>query len=196
MQQDGSLSATALGIGGKDESTNGGTGEVDILSGGNATISGETRLWTSASRLAIFGDGTMTTGTFTNPDGTSPTVQLSDPPGGGPALTVGTSDPVASTTFSGTIEDINPGSLKKTGSNRFVLSGNNTYSGGTILDGGTLVLGHNNAAGSGTITVEGSTIEYVNGLSIANPIDLQNNVSLSVPSGSADAVGHHQRVEW
>ena len=191
VQQDATVSADALGLGGKDALENGGTGELSVLTGGHVAISGETRLWTNTSGLFVFGDGTMTTGTLTSPGGTSPTIQLSDPSGGGPSLTLGTNDAVAEATFTGVIEDLgaNPSSIEKVGANTQVLAGNNTFTGGITINGGTLGLAHNNAAGTGAITVLGSTIDYADTVNISNPIDLQNNVTLNVDTGSATQSG-------
>ena len=72
-------------------------------------------------------------------------------------LTVGSND--LSTTFSGIIQDT--GSLKKIGLGRLTLTGANTYSGFTRIDGGILEV--NNRSGSGT----GSGPVFVNGGTLA-----------------------------
>jgi len=53
----------------------------------------------------------------------------------------------------------------KEGAGRWVLSGSNSYSGGTTVSAGTLVLGHANALSSGGVTVNGGTLD-LNGLSV------------------------------
>ena len=55
--------------------------------------------------------------------------------------------------------------LEKTGAGALLLSGNNSYSGGTLLSAGTLGLGSDHAAGTGTITARGSVIDYGAGVS-------------------------------
>jgi MYXO-CTERM domain-containing protein len=62
----------------------------------------------------------------------------------------------SSNTLSGAIADSAGGSVvsvNKTGTGTWVLAGNNTYSGGTNVDGGRLVIGHANALGSGEVNV-------------------------------------------
>ncbi|MGH8047856.1 MAG: beta strand repeat-containing protein, partial [Chthoniobacterales bacterium] len=51
--------------------------------------------------------------------------------------------------------------IVKTGTGTLTLTGNNTYSGGTTISGGgNLVIGHNNALGSGSVTIaSGSTLD-------------------------------------
>jgi len=61
-------------------------------------------------------------------------------------------DAAATLTFSGTI--IGGGSLRKDGAGTLVLSGNNTYTGGTQVTGGVLRAGSNTAFGSGGITLD------------------------------------------
>jgi len=130
---------------------NGGTGGGDggIISFFGMSTGGE-------SRIEVFGNGSL--------DITSrhaPSVAVGSIEGDGDIflgannLTVGSND--LSTTFSGIVDDNGfAGSLTKIGSGTLVLSGENTYSGGTIIDGGILVI--DNTMGSGT----GSGPVYVN----------------------------------
>ena len=54
----------------------------------------------------------------------------------------------------------NKTSLLKQGTGKWILSGTNTYSGGTTLAQGTLVLGNVNALGSGSLTISaGATLD-------------------------------------
>ena len=68
-----------------------------------------------------------------------------------------------------------PARLEKTGAGALLLSGNNSYSGGTLLSAGTLGLGSDLAAGTGTITARGSAIDYGAGVAIANPIIIDSD---------------------
>ncbi|NBP89517.1 MAG: hypothetical protein EBU59_13670, partial [Planctomycetia bacterium] len=66
-------------------------------------------------------------------------------------IDVGTDDTL---TVSGTIVTLSAGGagITKEGAGTLVLTGSNTYSGGTTLNAGTLVIGNTSAASSGTIT--------------------------------------------
>lgn len=116
---------------------------------GGTTVSGGTLALGGNGRL--LGDGAVTVGanaTF-NLGGYAQgvgalsgagTVQL----GTGGALTVGNAD--ASSTFAGNI--IGSGSLTKTGTGTFTLSGANSFTGGTTISGGTLQIGDGGGTGS------------------------------------------------
>ncbi len=62
-------------------------------------------------------------------------------------------------------------SLTKSGSGTWVVTGSNTFTGGTTLASGTLVVGHNNALGTGLMTLDGGSLaSYGDGWSVANNI--------------------------
>jgi fibronectin-binding autotransporter adhesin len=95
-------------------------------------------------------------------------------------------------TLAGSIADGNgtSGLLTKAGAGTLVLAGNNTYSGGTILQQGTLRLEHGNALGSGTLTTLGSIVDYLSGITVANPILLNaDTTQLQVAAGVATQAG-------
>ncbi|CAB3866580.1 hypothetical protein LMG3410_02572 [Achromobacter aegrifaciens] len=76
------------------------------------------------------------------------------------------------------------GTLHKQDSGTLVLNGNNTYTGGTIIEAGRLEVGSNTALGSGALTALYNTVLDAN-----NKVALDNNVNLfgSVEiGGSAD----------
>lgn len=81
------------------------------------------------------------------------------------------------TTISGVISDT--GALTKTDVGTLTLSGNNTYSGGTSLQLGTIAMGHNNALGSGALSITGGTLEASGGSrTIGNTTSLAGNVTV------------------
>ena len=94
---------------------------------------------------------------------------------GGSASVLSAGGNNTSTTFSGNIQNgAHTVALTKDGSGTLVLSGNNTYSGGTTLDAGILDLGSSTAIGtSGSITFNGGTLQY----SSANNTDYSGRFS-------------------
>ncbi|TPO20305.1 autotransporter domain-containing protein [Mesorhizobium sp. CU2] len=70
-----------------------------------------------------------------------------------------------------------------------VLNGANTFSGGMSVQS-RVRLGNSSAAGTGAITSLGATIDYADGISVANPIELDaDGTKLNVDSGSAEQSG-------
>ena len=82
------------------------------------------------------------------------------------------------------------GALTKTGSGVVVLSGANTYSGGTTLTSGTLVVGISSALGTGALSMAAGTT-----LSIAGGnFTLANNISISGDTTFTPAAGTTQTI--
>src|SRR5262252_2608706 len=86
------------------------------------------------------------------------------------------------TTFSGTISG--SGGLVKIGEGTLTLLGNNSYTGGTLLNEGTLAVGSNTALGTGTLTLaDGTTLQAAaNGLTLANAIRLLGDATVDTQS--------------
>jgi len=108
----------------------GGTARVELLNG-NLIISGHNPPGVTIG--SIEGTGFVLLGTNT--------------------LTVGSNN--LNATFSGLIEDglfgcCGPGSLTKIGRGRFILSGANTYTGGTTVERGELLVDNSSGSGTGT----------------------------------------------
>ena len=72
-----------------------------------------------------------------------------------------------------------------------VLSGTNTYTGGTYLNGGTLVAASNGALGTGTIQFQGGRLSVASGVTLSNPLSLTSGGVLGGNGtiGSAVTVG-------
>lgn len=95
------------------------------------------------------------------------------------ALTSGGNN--ASTTFSGVISGT-AGNFNKAGSGTLTLSGNNTYTGVTNVQGGTLTAAHANALGAtagGTNVASGATLNVNNVTLAAEAITLANAAALT-----------------
>jgi fibronectin-binding autotransporter adhesin len=148
---------------------------------------GSTTVLTSSTSLTVNG------GTFSL-NGNDVSVGTLSGTGGNIALgannlsvTTANLDTVVSSVISGT------GMLTKSGAATLTLSGNNTYSGGTVLISRSLVLGSSTAAGTGPITLTGtalSDLDYANGVNIANTIVLSGSFPrLTVFTGTAAQSG-------
>jgi autotransporter-associated beta strand protein len=90
---------------------------------------------------------------------------------------------VNDTTIAGVISGT--GILRKEGSARLTLSGDNSYSGGTVVTAGTLALGGFNSAGTGSITLSNETALQLSSGGNANPLILSGvgtNVALTATS--------------
>jgi fibronectin-binding autotransporter adhesin len=148
---------------------------------GNLTMSGTALLdldGNAASVGALSGTGTIDSVTNT----------------GASTLTTGSDN--NSTSFSGVIQNTNGSvALVKTGNGTLTLSGNNTFSGGTTINGGAITPANNNAFGnsSGTITDNVTDgLEFtVSGITISNPIADGDTAAefADVPSGTATIAG-------
>ena len=96
-----------------------------------------------------------------------------------------------SLTLSGIIADNGgPGVLTKNGTGTLILSAANTYSGGTVLNSGTLRLENSLSLGTGRLTVNGSVVDYADGVNIANPVVIQSDTTqFQVLAGTATQSG-------
>lgn len=125
-----------------------GTGEVSLGNGATLDMAG----YAVANELHLVGNGVVKNGAsfagaLVLESGTmsGDTLQIAQP----------------ATVESGTIENTltGTGSLHKTTEGTVQLNGNNSYSGGTVVESGTLVLGHLNALGNGAVKLAGGTLD-------------------------------------
>jgi autotransporter-associated beta strand protein len=92
-------------------------------------------------------------------------------------------------TLGGTIAG--PGGITKAGAGALTLAGANTYAGGTILTAGNIRASNNSALGTGSVTINGGSLQLDNGVTISNNV-LSNSTGdnmLDVPSGNATYAG-------
>ena len=185
----GSFGGTIGGIGGIVKQGNG----VETLTGTN-TYTGDTTI--NAGTLAISGGGTLAATAAVNVAGSGASFDISAASanqtvgalsgGGGSTVALGantlTFGDAANQTLASNVTGT--GVLVKQGAGVETLSGNNTYSGGTLLDAGGLSLGGNSALGTGVLTVNGAaTLDSSTAVELGNDVVL--NAGLTV-NGSND----------
>ena len=148
-----------------------------VINAGTLAVSTDANLGTTSGGLT-FGGGTLQfLAGFTANRGTTLNA------GGGAVDTNGNS-----ATLGGTIGGV--GGLTKLGAGTLVLTAANTFSGGMLLSAGTLSLANNQALGTGALTTTGSVVDYVDGVTIANPIIVNSNTTqLQVTTGTATQGG-------
>ena len=165
-----------------------GTGKVilagnNTYQGGTAINAGTLAVITDANLGAASGGLAFSGGTLQFLSGFSSNRGATLSAGGGTVDTNGNS-----ATLGGTISGV--GGLTKLGAGTLVLSSANTFSGGTMLAAGTLSLANNQALGTGALTTTGSVVDYVDGVTIANPIIVNSNTTqLQVTAGTATQAG-------
>src|SRR6516162_9320942 len=148
-----------------------------VINAGTLAVSTDANLGTTSGGLT-FGGGTLQfLAGFTANRGTTLNA------GGGAVDTNGNS-----ATLGGTIGGV--GGLTKLGAGTLVLTAANTFSGGMLLSAGTLSLANNQAFGTGALTTTGSVVDYVDGVTTANPIIVNSNTTqLQVTTGTATQGG-------
>ena len=74
--------------------------------------------------------------------------------------------------------------LTKAGAGTLVLSGNNTYSGGTVIAGGTLQVANNANLGSGALTFSGGTLAVTHSFDTSRSVALAQHGRFDVADGA------------
>ena len=90
-----------------------------------------------------------------------------------------------------TISDTNgKTSVNKTDLGTIILSGDNTYSGGTVVNAGAIGVENSNAVGSGNISMQnGTALLLANGVSLNNSISLSGDPTFTVSAGESTIAG-------
>ena len=162
----GTAGNTVLGSGASDILLGNTSGAYDagLLTNSAVTISRNIRAQSGNTGVITLGGNSASNSTFSGSiflgtnSGTGKGVTLTAPAGG-------------TTTFSGVIQDptsvSGPGLLRKSGAGTVVLSGANTYAGGTSIDGGILSISQstNLGANAGGLTINAGTLEITSGFS-------------------------------
>ncbi|MGA0176985.1 MAG: autotransporter-associated beta strand repeat-containing protein [Chthoniobacterales bacterium] len=154
---------------------------------GGTTINAGTLSLGAANVLANAGAVTVAGGTF-NLGGFAETVGAVTLASG--TITNGTLTGSSYAVQSGTVAAVlaGGGSLTKTGAGEVALSGANTYTGTTSINGGILSLGNASAlGGNGSITFGGGTLRY----SAVNTADLSSRITGSGSAISIDTAGQN-----
>jgi autotransporter-associated beta strand protein len=174
----GTSGNTVLGSGYSDVLVGNTSGAYDagLLTNSAVTISRNVRAQSGNTGVIALGGNSSSISTF------SGSIFLGTNSGTGKGVTL-TATSGGTTTFSGVIQDptaVSGSSLvRKSGAGTVVLSGVNTYAGGTAIDGGTLSISQssNLGANSGAVTVNAATLEITNGFSTNRLFSVANSAS-------------------
>ena len=148
------------------------SGDTLVAAGGTLNVSGGSLGSTTDGNLQVDATGTVNVDSFFGKGSLSGAGTVSRSVSGTGILTIGGS---MDTEFSGLIQD---GSgivrINRAGTGKLTLSGANTHTGGTSLSGGILELANADAAGPGTLTLSGGTLDNATG----SALNLTNAVTL------------------
>jgi autotransporter-associated beta strand protein len=162
----GTAGNTVLGSGSSDilVGNTSGTYDAGLLTNSSVTISRNVRAQSGNTGVITLGGNSASASTF------SGSIFLGTNSGAGKGVTL-TAPTGGTTTFSGVIQDptsvVGPALVRKSGAGTVVLSGINTYAGGTSIDGGTLSISQssNLGANTGGLTLNAGTLEITSGFS-------------------------------
>jgi autotransporter-associated beta strand protein len=174
----GTAGNTVLGSGSSDILVGNTSGAYDagLFTNSAVTISRNIRTQSGNTGVIMLGGNSSSSSTF------SGSIFLGTNGGVGKGVTL-TAASGGTTTFSGVIQDptgvSGPGLVRKSGAGTVVLSGVNTYAGGTSIDGGTLSISQssNLGANTGGLTINAGTLEITTGFSTNRIFTFANTVS-------------------
>lgn len=193
------------------------SGAIGLRSGSNGavTVSGEDSIWTSAFDLNIANSGTgeltirdgghvATRSVTIGGSGAETGTLIFGAAAGETAVAAGTLDADSiwlagdnsALIFNHTDDDLElDADISGAGAIRFLsgsttLSGDNSHTGLTLLEGGRLVLGSDSALGTSILRTTGSVVGYLDGVTNASAIEIDSNTTqFEVLAGSATQSG-------
>lgn len=157
-----------------------------LVLNGNNTYSGGTTI--SAGSITLNHNNAAGTGaislTSTNPVTLGTDLSIAN------NISLGVGETYVNASGTGTLSGIisGTGPLRKDNAATLILSGINTYSGGTTLVTGTLTLTNSNAAGTGSLQISGGTLVLSSGVSLSNAVT-RTGGTVQVSSGTATLSG-------
>ena len=178
------VTTSFLALGGYNTTQKGGTGTMTITDRASLTVSGDLRFFSSASSLVV-DRSTATIGNLVNEAGVVGSIKIRND-GSTPALVITSPVGIGSPgpfTFDGLISDNGgAGGIVKQGPGEQIFTKQQTYTGGTRIEGGTLTLGTvNTLAPAAPITAVGGTLNLGSALQQAGTVTFQGGTI----SGSA-----------
>jgi fibronectin-binding autotransporter adhesin len=174
----GTAGNTVLGSGSSDilVGNTSGAYNAGLLTNSGVTISRNIRAQSGNTGVITLGGNSASASTF------SGNIFLGTNSGAGKGITL-TAVSGGTAIFSGVIQDptsvSGPGLIRKGGTGTVVLSGVNTYAGGTSVDGGTLSISQsaNLGANSGALTLNAGTLEITSGFSTNRSFSVTDSTS-------------------
>ncbi len=174
----------------------GGTFNSFMVEGGTATVQNLSLTNAAAVVNIRYGSNvTSTTGTATfqvnSLSGTTGTIRALESSDNAVLGILGIQS-TGSSAYSGVIANRASGTngvlrVAKSGTGTQVFGGSNSYSGGTSITAGTLVLAHNNAAGTGGVTIDGGNLQIASGNTISNAVSFGGSGGRISGGGTLDS---------
>jgi autotransporter-associated beta strand protein len=200
----GVLEVTKLANGGQDSSIGKSSNSADRLVFGGSKSAGTLRYVGSGDstdrRFTIGGVGAKFDASGTNALNWTNTAAVTHN-NAGVARTVtflGTSAHANTMAAGFTDSGVGATSIKKEGSGRWILSGNNTYTGTTTIDAGTLELGSSNSGGNGSnLILNGGTFATGGFSETFGTLDVDGNATIDFGDGTSALVfGDSSGIAW